>query len=139
MSLLLTKSYNTVLIIIIVPLILSSLFLLLLVRLDVSTVNLCDFYFYRLIGKRFLVSSGVHLAQSTFHFLRVSFSSQLKSKVGNILTKAEALRVILNIDGEPISSRSHTHPSYTQNSHLLTSSLSLGVPVPHTTQCIRDA
>ena len=40
---------------------------------------------------------------------------------------------------QPISkktSRFHTHPSHTQNSHLLTSSLSLGVPVPRATQCV---
>jgi hypothetical protein len=36
----------------------------------------------------------------------------------------------LNLDGVPISSKSHTHPSHSQTSHLLTSSLSLGVPVP---------
>ena len=36
----------------------------------------------------------------------------------------------------PIPSRSHTHPSHTQNSRLLTSSLSLGVPVPCVTQCV---
>ncbi len=46
------------------------------------------------------------------------------------------LRIMLNVDGAPISSRSHTHPSHTQNSRLLTSSLSLGVPGPHTTQCM---
>ena len=53
MRLLLTKSYNTVLItmIIIVPLMLSPLCQLSLVRLGVSTVNLCAFNFYRLIGK----------------------------------------------------------------------------------------
>ena len=53
MRLLLTKSYrgNTVMITIIVPLILSSLIQLLLVRLGVSMVNLCVFYFYRIIGK----------------------------------------------------------------------------------------
>ena len=51
MRLLLTKSYNTVMTVIIVPLMLFPLFLLLVVRLDVSTVNLCSFYFYRLIGK----------------------------------------------------------------------------------------
>jgi len=77
----------------------------------------------------------------------VAFSSQLKSKVNilakapdNILTKAPALRSNLNIDDTPIASRSHTHPlypSHTQTSHLLTSSLSFGVPVPHVTQCIR--
>ena len=31
---------------------------------------------------------------------------------------------------------SHTHPSHTPNSRLLTSSLSFGVPGPHTTQCV---
>jgi hypothetical protein len=39
----------------------------------------------------------------------------------------------------PIASNSHTHPSYSQTSHLLTSSLSLGVPVPRPTQCMGDA
>ena len=55
---------------------------------------------------------------------------------GNILDEAAALRIILNIDDTPVSSRSHTHPSHSQTSRLLTSSLSLGVPVPHTTQCM---
>ena len=87
-----------------------------------------------------MAASGVQLAQSTsglFHFRRVAFSSQLKSKVGNILAKAAALRINLNIDGAPIASKSHTHPSHSQTSRLLTSSLSLGVPVPRTTQCMR--
>ena len=43
-----------------------------------------------------------------------------------------------NLDGVPITSRSYTHPSHSQVSRLLTSSLSLGVPVPCTTECIRD-
>jgi len=30
----------------------------------------------------------------------------------------------------------HTHPSHSQTSRLLTSSLSLGVPVPRPTQCV---
>ena len=51
MRLLLTKSYNSVLTIIIVLLTLFPVCLLLLVRLGVSTVNSCAFYFYRLIGK----------------------------------------------------------------------------------------
>ncbi len=61
-----------------------------------------------------------------------SLSSQLKtrSKVGHILDKVPTLRIMLNVDGTTISSRSHTHPSHTQNSLLLTSSLSLGVPGP---------
>ena len=78
---------------------------------------------------RFLAATGVQLAQTNHHFRRAAFSSQLKSKVGHILTKAEALRIMLNIDGASIASRSHTHPSHTQNSRLLTSSLSTGVPV----------
>jgi hypothetical protein len=65
-----------------------------------------------------------------------SSRSYNNSQVGQILGKTGGLRIMLNIDGEPIPSRSHTHPSQTQNSHLLTSSLSSGVPVPHTTQCL---
>jgi hypothetical protein len=85
---------------------------------------------------RFLAASGVQLAQSHFHYRRAAFSSQLKSKLGNIryiLAKAAALRINLNIDGAPIASRLHTHPSHSQTSRLLTSSLFLGVPVPRVT------
>jgi hypothetical protein len=60
----------------------------------------------------FFAASGVQLAQShrsQFHFRRAAFSSQLKSKVGNILAKAAALRITSNIDGAPIASKSHTH------------------------------
>jgi hypothetical protein len=39
----------------------------------------------------------------------------------------------------PIASSSHTHPSHSQTSRLLTSSLSLGVPVPRPTQCMGGA
>jgi hypothetical protein len=73
---------------------------------------------------RFFTASGFQLAQSTsgqFHYRRAAFSSQLKSKVGNILVKAAALSITLNIDGSPITSRSHTHPSHSQTSRLLTS------------------
>ncbi len=65
-----------------------------------------------------------------------AFSSMLKSKCGNILAKAAALRINLNLDGAPITSQSRTHPSHSETSRLLTSSLSLGVPVPRPTQCI---
>jgi hypothetical protein len=64
---------------------------------------------------RFFADSGVHIAQlnsGTFHFLRVVFSDQPKGKVGNTLDKTETLRINLNIDGEPITSRTHTHPSH---------------------------
>ena len=82
---------------------------------------------------RFFAASGVQLAQSTsgqFHFKRAAFSSQLKSKVGNILVKASALRITLNVDDTPMASRSHTHPSHSQTARLLTSSMSLGIAVP---------
>jgi hypothetical protein len=90
---------------------------------------------------RFFAASGVQIPQFTsgqFHYRRAAFSSQLKSKIGNILAKDAALRIVLNIDDAPIDSKSHTQPSDSQTSRLLTSSLSFGVPVPHTTQCIRD-
>jgi hypothetical protein len=66
---------------------------------------------------RFFTASGVQLAQSNrgqFHDRRAAFSSQVKSKIGNILAKAAALRIILNIDGAPVASRSHTHPSHSE-------------------------
>jgi hypothetical protein len=89
---------------------------------------------------RFFAASGVQLAQTNssdqFHFRRASI---LKCRVGNILTKAAVLRINLNLDGAPIASKSHTHPSHSQTSRLLTSSLSLGVPVPRPTQCMRVA
>jgi hypothetical protein len=43
--------------------------------------------------------------QDQFRFRRAAFHSQLKSKVGNILAKTTALRIDLNIDDAPISSR----------------------------------
>ena len=91
---------------------------------------------------RFFAASGVQSAlfdRGYFHFRRTAFSSILKSKCGNILTKAAALRINLNLDGAPITSQSHTHPSHSQTSRLLTSSVSLGVPVPRPTQCMRGA
>jgi hypothetical protein len=60
---------------------------------------------------RFFATSGVQSVQSTsgqFHFRRATFSVQLKSKVDLTLAKAP----------------------------VLTSSLSLGVPVPRPTQCV---
>jgi hypothetical protein len=88
---------------------------------------------------RFFAASGVQSAQSnrgTFHFKRAVFLGELKVKIGSSLAKAATLCVNLNIDGAPITSRSHTHPSHSQESLLLTSSLSLGFPVPRTTECM---
>jgi hypothetical protein len=88
---------------------------------------------------RFFAASGVQLAQTDrgqFHFRHAAFSQHLKSKVGLVLAKTTVLRINLNLDGAPIASKSHTHPSHSQTSRLLTSSLSLGAPVPRRTQCM---
>ena len=82
---------------------------------------------------RFFATSGLQLPQTQhgmFHHRRAAFATQIKAKVGSNLAKAAALRINLNIDGAPITSRTHTHPSHSETSRLLTSSLSLGVPVP---------
>jgi hypothetical protein len=115
-----------------------------LVRPSGYIVNLSDFYSYRLIGKLtvFFTDSGVQIAQTQrgmFHLRRPTFSTHLKAKVGSTLAKSTVSRINLNIDGTPITSRTHTHPSHSETSRLLTSSLSLGVPVPRSTQCIRVA
>jgi hypothetical protein len=88
---------------------------------------------------RFFTTSGVQLVQTNcglFHFHRVEFSSQLISRVDLSLVKTTVLRITLNLDGSPITSKSHTHPSHSQTSRLLTSSLSLGVPVPRSTPSV---
>ncbi len=60
----------------------------------------------------------------------------IKQEVDNILTKGSVLRVILNIHDTTIPSRTHTHPTHSQTSCLLSSSLSLGAPVPRKIQCM---
>ena len=85
---------------------------------------------------RFFAVSGVQHIQVTsghFHYRHVVFFSDLKGKTVLVLVKTVSLRITLNIDGSPITSSSHTHPSHSQTSRLLTSSLSLGIPGPHTT------
>ena len=72
-----------------------------------------------------------------FHYRRAAFSVELKRKVGLALSKVATLRIPLNLDGSTIISKSHTHPSHSKTSRLLTSSLSLGIPVPRATQCMR--
>jgi hypothetical protein len=55
---------------------------------------------------RFFAASGVLSAQSDrgfFHYHRAAFSSALKFRVGNILAKAAALRINLNLDGAPVA------------------------------------
>jgi hypothetical protein len=100
-------------------------------RLHIEFVRLLFLQAYRETD-RFFAVSGVLSAQSDrgfFHYHRAAFSAQLKSKVGLALAKAAALRITLNLDGTPIISKSHTHPSHSQTSRLLTSSLS-------STQCM---
>jgi hypothetical protein len=104
--------------------------------------NLSDFYSYRIIGKLtvFFTDSGFQFAQSDrdqFHFHREASTQQLKRRVGLTLDNEATLRIKLNIDGVSIISKSHTQPSHSETYRLLTSSLSLGVPVPRVTQCIR--
>ncbi len=71
---------------------------------------------------RLFTTSGVQLAQTNpsgqFHFCRATFPSMLKFRVGNILVKTAALRINLNLDGDPIASKSHTHPSHSQTSRF---------------------
>ena len=106
-------------IIITIPLALSPLCLLLIARLGGYTVNLCVFYFYKFIGK---LTSFLHLQEFSWWNITVTSSTmptvvslQLKSNVGNILTKVDELRITLNIDGTPVTSRSHTPWHLTHN------------------------
>ncbi len=77
--------------------------------------------------------------RETDWFLQFQEFSFLKptvdTKVRSTLTKTSTLRINLNVDGVPITSRTHTQSSHSQTSRLFTSSLSLGVPVPRSTQC----
>ncbi len=77
----------------------------------------------------FLNFMSSHSNSGIFHYFRVEFSSQMKSKIDNILPKTVTLRIILNIDDVPVVSKAQTHPSHSQTSRLLTSSPSLSVPV----------
>jgi hypothetical protein len=93
---------------------------------------------------RFFAVSGVQLAQSTSGKVHlrtfplppygVLFVPEIKSRQHP--RQRCSFTYQLYIDGAPITSRTHTHPSHSQTSRLLTSSLSLGVPVPRATQCM---
>jgi hypothetical protein len=94
-------------------------------------VNLCNFYSYRPIGK---LIAFLQLQEFSLRILPVHSSTSaarlsphsLRQGSTTSLAKDTALRVNLNLDGAPITSRIHTHPSHTQTSRLLSSSLSLG-------------
>jgi hypothetical protein len=53
-----------------------------------------------------------------FHYSHVVFSSQVQPKCGNILPKVVELRIILNIDGAPVVSRSHSPITLTKISSI---------------------
>ena len=61
-----------------------------------------------LSSRRVITHTQCTLTRMGQHTILVS---QLRSKVGSTLTKDETLRVNLNIDGAPITSRTHTHLS----------------------------
>ena len=96
---------------------------------------------HRQTDYRFCTASGVEHTQHNqhqFRFRRAAFYSQIKSKVGNILTKTTTLHINLNIDDAPIASRAHTHPSHSQTPRHLFTSLSLGASPP-TPPSVREA
>ncbi len=79
----------------------------------------------------FFETSGVQLTQQDrglFHFFRAALLAHLKAKVGSTLTKVATLRINLNIDGVPITSRKHTHLSHSQISTYHTRRLSRHYP-----------
>ena len=96
-------------------------------RLHSELVRLLFLQAHRETDRFFFETSEVHLPETDrgqFHYHRGAVSSQLKRRVGQALAKVISLRINLNIDGTPIISRTHTHPSHSETSHLLTSSLS---------------
>ncbi len=93
--------------------------------------------FHRCVHRDRTGTTGPASVATPLKLRRAAVSSQLKTRVDNILGKTTGLRITLNIDGTPTVSRSHTHPSDSSTSRLLTSSLSLGVPVRRVTQCMR--
>jgi hypothetical protein len=86
MRLSLTKLENIVVIIITIPLMLSPLCLLLLVRLGSYTVNLCTFYFYMIIGK--LTSSLQRQEFSLRNMTVTTFTSATQSSSHNLNRKS---------------------------------------------------
>ncbi len=88
-------------------------------------MNLTDFYSYRLIGK---LTTFLHFQEFSLSNPPVDYSisssrltQQFKNRVGLTLVKEVSLRITFNLDGTPITSKSHTHPSHLQTSRLLTS------------------
>ena len=90
----------------------------------------------------FVLVSRMHLAKQyrdNDHFLSSASSSRHEAMVSGALARASDFSVGLGVSGATIVSGSCAHPSYSWMSCLLTSSLSLGVPVPRPAQCMRGA
>ena len=91
----------------------------------------------------FLPASGVQIPTSNRVFplpsrgvLLTAQKSSKDTSSSRIQTKTTVLCIDLNIDDTTITSKSHTHTSHSETFLLFTSSLSIGVSVPHTTQCM---
>ncbi len=105
-------------------------------RLHSEVIRLLFLQTHRETDRFFVVSGfqvvGVQVVEPNrgllFHFRRSAFSVTLKVKVGSTLVKVVDFRIFLNVDGAPITSKTHTHHSHSQTSRLLTSSLTLGDP-----------
>ncbi len=79
-------------------------------------MNLCDFYSHRLIGKL-----TVLFQTQEFNFRKSTVTSStcsvwcstqnLKQKVDLVLVKSATLRITFNLDGAPITSKSHNFSS----------------------------
>ena len=70
--------------------------------------------------------------QAISHFLNIPSFKKEKfgvKKIEKFGVKNSGRHLDLHLDGAPIASKSNTHPSHSQTSRQLTSSLSLSVPV----------
>ena len=96
------------------------------------TVNMFVFLFLRAHRETvsFFTASGYQYAQpdqDLFRSRRKIFFSCLERKVGIPIANASAFRVNFIVDGCLISSHSHTFPSHSRTSRLLSTSLSLHI------------
>jgi hypothetical protein len=90
----------------------------------------------------FFAASEVEIAQyhqDLFRFHRDAAYFKLKSELWNILAKATALRINLNTHCAPVAAHTHTHPSHSQSSRLLFTSLSVGIKMSGQEACGRHS
>ena len=91
----------------------------------------------------FVLVSGIQLAERYRGNIATSISAASSSRreamVGGALARVSAFRVGLGVSGATIVSGSCARSSLSRISRCLTSSLSLGLPVPRPTQCMGGA